>query len=33
MLIEGFEDLIADDFLLASHVAEIAKKDDEDNDE
>ena len=31
MLIDEFEDLIADDFLLASHVAEIAKKDDKDN--
>lgn len=32
MLTDGFEDLIEDDFLLATHAAEIAKKDDQEND-
>ena len=28
---DGFEDMIEDDFLLATHAAEKAKKDDKDN--
>ncbi len=32
MLTDGFEDMIEDDFLLATHVEEIARKDDSDND-
>jgi hypothetical protein len=30
VITDGFEDLIEDDFLLATHSAEIAKKDDGD---
>ena len=33
MLDEDFEDLIADNFLIATYVAEIAKKDNDDETE
>lgn len=32
MLADGFEDLIEDDFLVASHAEEIAKKGNKDGD-